>query len=367
MALSHLLDTLRPRLLTEAANGGLKPSPTERLRRVLLHLSYSMALSHLLDTILPQLLTGAAHGGLKPSPTGRLRRVRLHLSYSMALSHLLDTTPPRLLSAAACGGLRSAPDHRTRRALLHLSYSCAPHTTHAALVTHGPWRNSRGHRRGMHRHEPGLHRRHCRKPAQRPDHLRQIPRRQAHQRSRRRGSPGRTEEPRRTEEEPLPLAQEPVQPVAAPARPVGQPLRREPQDRAGISHPPRLPGALRPAHQERRGVPQEMVLVGHPQPPAADDRRGTHGQTPLERHSPLVPHQDRQRHYRGHQQPRPSRQSQSSWLPLHPQPQGDHLSNCWQARTRVTHMSQRRAFVLSIRSFTSEELLPAHPGISRSL
>src|SRR6267142_432373 len=92
MALSHLLDTLRPRLLTEAAHGGLKPSPTERLRRVLLHLSYSMALSHLLDTILPQLLTEAAHGGLKPSPTGRLRRVLLHLSYSMALSHLLDTS-----------------------------------------------------------------------------------------------------------------------------------------------------------------------------------------------------------------------------------------------------------------------------------
>src|SRR6266436_8931721 len=101
-----------------------------------------MALSHLLDTILPQLLTEAAHGGLKPSPTGRLRRVLLHLSYSMALSHLLDTTPPRLLSAAACGGLRSAPDHRTRRALLHLSYSCAPHTTHAALVTHDPNRTN---------------------------------------------------------------------------------------------------------------------------------------------------------------------------------------------------------------------------------
>src|SRR5262249_51319397 len=50
-------------------------------------------------------------------------------------------SPPRLLPAAACGGLRSAPDHRTRRALLHLSYSCAPLITHAALVTHGPWRN----------------------------------------------------------------------------------------------------------------------------------------------------------------------------------------------------------------------------------
>jgi hypothetical protein len=29
---------------------------------------------------------------LKPSPTGRLRRVHLHLSYSRTLSHLLDTT-----------------------------------------------------------------------------------------------------------------------------------------------------------------------------------------------------------------------------------------------------------------------------------
>src|SRR6266404_2330686 len=61
-----------------------------------------MALSHLLDTILPQLLTEAAHGGLKPSPTGRLRRVLLHLSYSMALSHLLDTTLPRVLAGGDC-------------------------------------------------------------------------------------------------------------------------------------------------------------------------------------------------------------------------------------------------------------------------
>src|SRR6266850_174005 len=80
--------------------------------------------------------TEAAHGGLKPSPTGRLRRVLLHLSYSMALSHLFDTTPPRLLPAAACGGLRSAPDHRTRRALLHLSYSSAPLHADGAFVTH---------------------------------------------------------------------------------------------------------------------------------------------------------------------------------------------------------------------------------------
>src|SRR6516164_7580015 len=86
-----------------------------------------------------------------------------------------------------------------------------------------------------------------------------------------------------------------------------------------------------------------MVLVGHPQPPAADDRGGTHGQTPLERHPPLVPDQDRQWHHGSHQQPRPSRQSEGPRLPFNPQPEGDHLSNRRQARTRLTHMSQRRA------------------------
>src|SRR6202040_3772166 len=83
-------------------------------------------------------LTEAAHGGLKPSPTGRLRRVLLHLSYSMALLHLLDTTPPSLLTTAACGGLRSTPDCRPRRALLHLSYSCAWPFGPAILVTQDP-------------------------------------------------------------------------------------------------------------------------------------------------------------------------------------------------------------------------------------
>src|SRR5580700_2135055 len=80
--------------------------------------------------------TEAAHGGLKPSPTGRLRRVLLHLSYSMALSHLLDTTPPSLLTTAARGGLRPAPDCRPRRALFHLSYSSASLHADGAFVTH---------------------------------------------------------------------------------------------------------------------------------------------------------------------------------------------------------------------------------------
>src|SRR5438552_7575938 len=43
MALSHLLDTTPPWLLTTAACGGLRSAPDHRTRRALLHLSYSCA------------------------------------------------------------------------------------------------------------------------------------------------------------------------------------------------------------------------------------------------------------------------------------------------------------------------------------
>src|SRR5262249_48932937 len=39
-----------------------------------------------------QFLVVAAHGSLKPPPTRRLRRVHLHLFYSMTILGLLDTT-----------------------------------------------------------------------------------------------------------------------------------------------------------------------------------------------------------------------------------------------------------------------------------
>ena len=50
-------------------------------------------------TFTTAVLTEAAHGGLKPPPTGRLRRVYLHLSYSMTISRLLDTTHLRFCFA----------------------------------------------------------------------------------------------------------------------------------------------------------------------------------------------------------------------------------------------------------------------------
>src|SRR5215472_7349256 len=73
-----------PRLLTitfttavfeaEAAYGSLKPPPTRRLRRALLHLSYSTTISRLLDTTRSSNRTGGfpASGSRKrltPSPT----------------------------------------------------------------------------------------------------------------------------------------------------------------------------------------------------------------------------------------------------------------------------------------------------------
>src|SRR5882762_11650423 len=93
MALLHPPDTLRPRLLTEAAHGGLKPSPTERLRRVLLHLSYSMALSHLLDTIPPALCV---------QPTRRFGAVR---------SAVGQRPQRRRLARSAGAGSRPLPGH----------------------------------------------------------------------------------------------------------------------------------------------------------------------------------------------------------------------------------------------------------------
>src|SRR5450830_835502 len=97
-----------------------------------------MTLARLLDTTPPRILSEAAHGSLKPPPTGRLRRVLLHLSHSMTLARLLDTTPPWLLTTAACGGLRSTTDCRSRRAFLHLSYSCIPPCGPAIFVTQDP-------------------------------------------------------------------------------------------------------------------------------------------------------------------------------------------------------------------------------------
>ena len=146
-------------LRTEAAYGCLKPAPTNRLRRVYLHLRYSIVLfEHVLGTNatctpdttwpvsrlsamlipenkaisgfdvfrepfrcfiggslsfvslihtcrgLPRLLTvtfttatfrtEAAYGCLKPAPTNRLRRIYLHLGYSIVLTeHVLGTSP----------------------------------------------------------------------------------------------------------------------------------------------------------------------------------------------------------------------------------------------------------------------------------
>ena len=57
------------------------------------------------------------------APTGWLRRVLLHLSYSITLTRFLDTKPPQLFSAAARISLRPAPESRPRGAHPHLPRS----------------------------------------------------------------------------------------------------------------------------------------------------------------------------------------------------------------------------------------------------
>jgi len=107
--------------------------------------------------------------------------------------------------------------------------------------------------------------------------------------------------------------------------------------------PPDLPRPLRPAQGRSRGLPEAMVLLGHPLPPAADDRGRQNHQAALGRRAALVPHEDRQRHPGRHQQPRPGRQSQGQRLPLHTQPQSHHLPHRRKAAVRPTHMKQRGA------------------------
>ncbi len=87
---------------------------------------------------------------------------------------------------------------------------------------------------------------------------------------------------------------------------------------------------------------KKSVLLGNPQPAAANHRCRAHCQAPLERHPALVPQQDSQWPHRGDQQPRPSRQSKGSRLPLSPQPQSHGLP----ARSQTqSHASKLRSLL----------------------
>ncbi len=87
---------------------------------------------------------------------------------------------------------------------------------------------------------------------------------------------------------------------------------------------------------------KKWYLLGNPQPAAANHRCRAHCQAPLERHPALVPQQDSQWPHRGDQQPRPSRQSKGSRLPLSPQPQSHGLP----ARSQTqSHASKLRSLL----------------------
>jgi transposase len=88
-----------------------------------------------------------------------------------------------------------------------------------------------------------------------------IPPRQAHQRSRRRGSPDRTEEPRRTEEQPLPLAQEPAQPRPAPGQALSERQRTQLSNLSGSNLKTGRAYRIRLAFQELYAQPARNAAV----------------------------------------------------------------------------------------------------------
>ena len=108
-----------------------------------------------------------------------------------------------------------------------------------------------------------------------------------------------------------------------------------------------------PLLTRRRSSSSKRDLWGNPQPAAANHRCRAHCQAPLERHPALVPQQDSQWPHRGDQQPRPSRQSKGSRLPLSPQPQSHGLPatqpnsiSCFQTEIVATHAKQRRTKII---------------------
>src|SRR5215470_16884885 len=103
-----------PRLLTitfttavfwaEAAYGSLKPPPTRRLRRALLHLSYSTTISRLLDTTRSSNRTGAfrAFGS---------RRKCHEVAHGRLVVRVLSWTSPSF-GCRAASGYRLVAGHR---------------------------------------------------------------------------------------------------------------------------------------------------------------------------------------------------------------------------------------------------------------
>ena len=99
-------------------------------------------------------------------------------------------------------------------------------------------------------------------------------------------------------------------------------------DPAGLSGP--LPTAI---SRGSNRLPEEMVLLGHPQPARTGHRCGAYRQASLGRYSAMVRQQDRQRVDRGYQQLGASRKGQGARLPFNPKPQGHRLSAGREARS----------------------------------
>ena len=150
---------------------------------------------------------------------------------------------------------------------------------------------SHGHCRGIHRHDPAF----IAGIAQSPYHFEQIPRRQAHQRSRRRGSYGRIEQRVEMKKSHYLWLKNPqnLSPRQRTSWTTSLPHTSRPAAPIACASPS---GALSPTGQRRR-VPQTLVLVRHPQPSAGDDRSAARlVKRNWKRHNICAPDANRSRH-----------------------------------------------------------------------
>jgi hypothetical protein len=109
------------------------------------------------------------------------------------------------------------------------------------------------------------------------------------------------------------------------------------------------------------GLKKKPVRVGSLRERTGKKHRcRAHRQTPLERHPPLVPQQDRKWTDRGDQQPRPSRQGEGSRLSINPKPQSHGLPARRQTRS---HAAQLRSLLPTPNSEEPSFVVSGHDGV----
>jgi len=122
--------------------------------------------------------------------------------------------------------------------------------------------------------------------------------------------------PSRAEKDQVSLAEKSLESQRESSLNAGSASSQEAESQNGPRLPPsdELPRVLEPTPACGRSLLEEMVFLGHPQPPGAHQRGCLYGKASLGWHSQMVYVKNQQRYPRRDQQPHPSCQSQASGI-----------------------------------------------------